>query len=117
MPNLDNNQFAAITRPAWNPRPGLDLDAGIRMQTGKELHRWPEVTAPFNQYDRFQNGFGFNPIMATVDHLAYMRVYLPDTSMGPLVGTQPSHESNRWTLGQMTFEALQKNALDNSGVY
>ena len=39
-----------IPQLGWNPRPGLDLDAGIRLQRTNPVSRWLTIQAPYNQY-------------------------------------------------------------------
>lgn len=89
--NLDSLNYLEAPLPGigWNPRPGLDLDAGIRLQRNGPLSQWQSVLPQVNQYDRFMNGFGFSGLVGTVDHRVFAIVDLFDNPQGPGWGMQP----------------------------
>lgn len=113
-----NTEFVGYQRGitdevAFGPRPGLDLDAGVRLQTGPKKKRIAPITQPqINGYDHYSNGgFGYNPILATYDHIVWLQTDMYNPPYGPEFGMQPD-EVNKWAYAQLSVNGFTPMGFD-----
>jgi len=76
-----------IGKLGWSPRPGQDLDAGIRLQRGAPVSNWPVVNAINNQFSAGSMGLG--AVQPTLNPQIIARAGLKMEMPGPNSGQQP----------------------------
>lgn len=98
----DNYLFGKL---GFAPRPGLDLDAGIRLMRTAPESRWPSIMAQQNQYS---NPSAFiRAWMPVMSQMVWNRADAAFAPFGPGWGVQPTDYSNLFAQTNPFMEKQQ----------